>query len=572
MGPFRVDYAMNRGHELILDREQPITREELDTMELQMLRSNQVPFLLPVEWIEIDGCVTFRYSIEGRRMLSHQLQLQAMTMQQFYMCLLAITEALDGCKSYLLRPECCVLDEMYIFVGERWDEVSLLYVPFRNKEQAADELTAFLPLIMRLAAHVQQLDGAGLQAILRQVNDSRSVRPALIRTLLQWIGGESGEHIQASTADSIANSRREGPINRKTANAPVVSSSENKNVPKQPSPSVLSIGPGQSDHTGDDLYEGQQGGVISQQPPLSFYGQSDLGNEQKHDLKLSTLDDDDEQAAASEQQSRNKWLMIGGSAIATALVWRYTYADHPSSGSLMLALGATLCMAAALFFLLRRLRANDILGQPQAQLSGAMLSGRESAAAELHYWPDSQLLERRNEHGVPSQIHSAPLVEKQSASAGFPSAAAVQQRGAESNRSSSTAAAVTVWMGGSAAGQSDKMADRMNGNPRWEIERVLNGKREQYTLPADEEGAAPFVIGRFSEKANVADDHPGISRVHVEFDRSEDGYNVKDMGSRNGTTLNGSPMIAYKSYKLNNGDTLQLAGSAGPIYTVRQVG
>lgn len=188
MGPFRVDYAMNRGHELILDREQPITREELDTMELQMLRSNQVPFLLPVEWIEIDGCVTFRYSIEGRRMLSHQLQLQAMTMQQFYMCLLAITEALDGCKSYLLRPECCVLDEMYIFVGERWDEVSLLYVPFRNKEQAADELTAFLPLIMRLAAHVQQLDGAGLQAILRQVNDSRSVRPALIRTLLQWIG------------------------------------------------------------------------------------------------------------------------------------------------------------------------------------------------------------------------------------------------------------------------------------------------------------------------------------------------------------------------------------------------
>ncbi|MBD3917260.1 FHA domain-containing protein [Paenibacillus sp. PR3] len=572
MGPFRVDFAMNRGHELILDREQPITREELDTMELQMLRSNQVPFLLPVEWIEIDGCVTFRYSIEGRRMLSHQLQLQAITMQQFYMCLLAITEAIDACKSYLLRPECCMLDEMYIFVGERWDDVSLLYVPFRNKEQAADELMAFLPLIMRLAAHVQQLDGDGLQSILRQVNDSRSVRPSLIRTLLQLIGGDSKEHLKAATADSSTNSRRERPIDWKTSNAAVPSSSVNKGDAKQQSPSVLSNESNQIYQSGDYSYGDEQAIVISQQQSESSYDQTVFGTQQPHELKLSTLEADDEQGAGSEQQSRNKWLMIGGSAIATALVWRYTYADHPSSGSLMLASGATLCVAAVLFFLLRRQRTNDILGQPKDQLSGAIQSGREGVSSELHYWPDSQLLERRNEHGEPNRVDSATIAEKRSAN-GYP--VVTHGRGAESSASnvtSSTAAAVTVWMGGSAVDQSDRMTDRLKGQTRWEIERVLNGKREQYTLPIDQAEAAAFVIGRFSEKANVADDHPGISRVHVEFDRSGDGYNVKDMGSRNGTTLNGSPMIAYKSYKLNNGDTLQLAGNAGPVYTVRQVG
>lgn len=568
MGPFRVDFAMNRGHELILDREQPITREELDTMELQMLRSNQVPFLLPVEWIEIDGCVTFRYSIEGRRMLSHQLQLQSMTMQHFYMCLLAITEALDACKSYLLRPECCMLDEMYIFVGERWDDVSLLYVPFRNKEQASDDLTAFIPLVMRLAAHVQQLDGEGLQAILKQINDSRSVRPSLIRTLLQWIGGESRDHVKAVTAESSVNSRRGSAIDWKNANAAAMSSNGNKGAVNQQSPSILSYGSNLSYQSEGNAFDREQEVAVSEPQPASSYDQSTYGTEQQHELKLSLLETDDEQGASSERQSRNKWLMIGGSAIATALVWRYTYADYPSSGSLMVAFGATLCIAAALFFLLRRQRANDILGQPEAQLSGAIHNRREGVSAELHYWPDSQLLERRNEQREPNRTDSASLAEKRSAY-GY---SAVKQGGGEDSALTSTAAAVTVWMGGGPAGQSDKVAVRMNGQPRWEIERALNGKRNQYMLPADHAGAAAFVIGRFSEKADVADDHPGISRVHVEFDCSEEGYTAKDMGSRNGTTLNGSPMIAYKSYKLNNGDSLQLAGNAGPVYTVRQVG
>ncbi|GMK39347.1 hypothetical protein PCCS19_24010 [Paenibacillus sp. CCS19] len=562
MGPFRVDFAMNRGHELILDREQPIAREELDTMELQMLRSNQVPFLLPVEWIEIDGCVTFRYSIAGRRMLSHQLQLQAMTMQQFYMFLLAITEALDACKSYLLRPECCMLDETYIFVGERWDDVSLLYVPFRNKEQSADELTAFIPLVMRLTAHVQQLDGAGLQSILKHVNDSRGVRPALIRTLLQLIGGENNEQQQSSVNHSLSQTmvgsgRREKLGEQLASNAAAIPLSVSSSA-------IFSNAIGRT----YEREQEQEGTAFT--PQMASYEQAGSGM-QTPQLKLSTLEPEDEQTTSSEQQSRNKWLMIGGTAIGTALVWRYTYADHPTSDSLMLASGATLCLVSLLFILLRRQRANDILGESQTQLPDAAGNGDSSESGELQYWPDSQLLERRYAHSEPKRLESASSAEKRASDKEL-----VPKQSAETSMLPSAAAA-TVWMGGNAAAQqsgvSDRMADNMKAPyPRWVVERAWKGKQEQYMLPGEDAGNAVFVIGRFSEKADIADDHPGISRVHVEFGRSEEGFTAKDMGSRNGTALNGNPMIAYKSYMLCNGDTLQLAGNAGPVYTIRQVG
>jgi hypothetical protein len=131
-------------------------------------------------------------------------------------------------------------------------------------------------------------------------------------------------------------------------------------------------------------------------------------------------------------------------------------------------------------------------------------------------------------------------------------------------------------MGGSSAAQQHgddiSIEGKSGKQSRWGLERTWKGKSEQYLLPTDASPSTVFVIGRFSEKVDIADDHPGISRVHIEFGHTEDGCTAKDMGSRNGTTLNGSPMIAYKSYKLSSGDQLQLAGNEGPIYTVRQVG
>lgn len=69
-----------------------------------------------------------------------------------------------------------------------------------------------------------------------------------------------------------------------------------------------------------------------------------------------------------------------------------------------------------------------------------------------------------------------------------------------------------------------------------------------------------FIIGRSPEVAQYVASAPGTSRAHVEVARENGGYIIKDLGSKNGTVLNGEPMVPYKEYELQEGDTFIIAG------------
>ncbi|MNZ94995.1 FHA domain protein [compost metagenome] len=75
-----------------------------------------------------------------------------------------------------------------------------------------------------------------------------------------------------------------------------------------------------------------------------------------------------------------------------------------------------------------------------------------------------------------------------------------------------------------------------------------------------------FKIGRAGEHASYADQASGVSRLHVEIEDVDGEYRAKDLGSRNGSLLNGQAMIPYKAYKLSMGDVIHLAGTEGPSY------
>lgn len=67
-----------------------------------------------------------------------------------------------------------------------------------------------------------------------------------------------------------------------------------------------------------------------------------------------------------------------------------------------------------------------------------------------------------------------------------------------------------------------------------------------------------FLIGRSRSGVHYMDPSDGISRVHCEFVRSESGLEVKDLGSLNGTLLNGEPLIPFKAYPFGAGDRVEL--------------
>lgn len=69
-----------------------------------------------------------------------------------------------------------------------------------------------------------------------------------------------------------------------------------------------------------------------------------------------------------------------------------------------------------------------------------------------------------------------------------------------------------------------------------------------------------FTIGRGDDnlKANYVLEEAGVSRIHAEITKCDQGYALKDTGSTNGTSLNGETLVTYQSYLLKDGDEIQI--------------
>jgi hypothetical protein len=67
-----------------------------------------------------------------------------------------------------------------------------------------------------------------------------------------------------------------------------------------------------------------------------------------------------------------------------------------------------------------------------------------------------------------------------------------------------------------------------------------------------------FIIGRNQSGVHYIDTTEGISRVHCEIIKLEDRIEVKDLGSLNGSYLNGEFLVPYKAYPFRFGDILKI--------------
>lgn len=84
--------------------------------------------------------------------------------------------------------------------------------------------------------------------------------------------------------------------------------------------------------------------------------------------------------------------------------------------------------------------------------------------------------------------------------------------------------------------------------------------------PAFMDSNGEFVIGRkmgttsgaFLDLSAFGGYHLGLSRRHVVIRRAEQGYEVLDLGSVNGTWLNDERLVPHKSYSLASGSYLRL--------------
>lgn len=87
---------------------------------------------------------------------------------------------------------------------------------------------------------------------------------------------------------------------------------------------------------------------------------------------------------------------------------------------------------------------------------------------------------------------------------------------------------------------------------------ALNG-RPNFEIPLTQEDT---VLGKNPYAVDVALDYnPAISRVHCKISKTGSDYFLTDLGSANGTFINGVRLARQESKKLTSGDTIRLATS-----------
>jgi len=76
-------------------------------------------------------------------------------------------------------------------------------------------------------------------------------------------------------------------------------------------------------------------------------------------------------------------------------------------------------------------------------------------------------------------------------------------------------------------------------------------------------GQMPVLIGREPLPGTIVVNHPTVSRLHVEIQRSGNEYWLIDKGSTNGTSVNGSRLPKGGSHRLSDGDIFRIGDQQG---------
>ena len=570
MEPFAVDFAMQRGHEMLITREPPFMRADMDEIDLHMLQAETIPRLLRVDWLEVDGCFQLRYSLTGKRMLSQRLAAQPLGMDDYYALLLGVIEALDECRHYLLRESCCLLDERYLFIGEQWSDVRVAYVPLRDGCMKQSTSEALLGLAARWGARVADVDGSGLQAVLKLLENPASTLPVIRNSLLECMSGSR----------SAGRSHHSNPKQTGAGSRPGLPPAGMKGAGRRGIDAAASTNP-LAPKSG---YDGTAGAMEEERSADVASKQAKHGEQQMellvplHTEPTGFLDREwRTEGGIRADASRAKWMSGALALLVCACCWRFVYMPQPGMETLLICIGLSLLLLWGVITLWSKLgRTNEPLrsipldeldagqgggdpswglkSQPQRLLqfsaarrkrgleqeagpeAGPRPARTVSGASEAEKDFDRDEI-RHDEHGPPEP--SASLWET-----GFLTAAASDETALLGDSSAAARTAEEGWL----------MREHRGHTLRIPLQAGIS------------------VIGRSTDIAHIVDVAEGVSRTHLEIEWDDGRVKVRDLASRNGSSLNGAAMVPYKLYELQREDRIRLAGTEGPVYTLHMSG
>src|SRR5216684_1199101 len=98
----------------------------------------------------------------------------------------------------------------------------------------------------------------------------------------------------------------------------------------------------------------------------------------------------------------------------------------------------------------------------------------------------------------------------------------------------------------------------MDTVPQLNARLVVNVDGARQIIPID---SSPFTLGRGADR-NLSLPYPQVSREHACIERDDQGYLLRDTGSRHGTFVNG---VQISNSRLQSQDSINLGLSRGTL-------
>lgn len=182
--------------------------------QVEMVRMNRIPYVLPVEFRRVDTCCQLHYTVTGRWRLMDILDHREFTGKEYAALVEGLMTALTGAEVYLLEASQFLLDEEHIYLTDAL-EPQLVYIPAAGGVPVHQR---FKELLLQMTVYRARISDEGAGPLLSGILNALKQEPFNLydfqkrfRTLGHLEQCSSPTHLPASINTLLPPAERVGP-------------------------------------------------------------------------------------------------------------------------------------------------------------------------------------------------------------------------------------------------------------------------------------------------------------------------------------------------------------------------
>lgn len=521
---YRADFIHEGTLKLHLVRDQLIKASELDQYPIRMLQQHAVPHLLKPNVRIMNEEVSLHYEISGKRLLIPLLAVEKISEHQYYEWLLQLISIIENCRAYMLQPNQLLFHEDLLFIegGLYGGKLCIPYIPLLEPIDPHAAIRGLQQLAISLSGEVKHWSGNGFQELIRLLYQEDVSFPQLRGHVQSYMVPQP----QLSTPPSLQAEQAVKPDDRPKAVVTMM---------HKPASAVQD----NNRNSSSDNWWGEQH-TEDDDPAEDF-------EDTTSDLELHP----------------QSWIVAGGiAALAIAAGFKLGYSRSASG----IGVAITLLFAVigiSLGYIWRT-------GWMMLWITRIMRKRKDPLHNDDPFIPDMASVELTSV----MLKRSKPLKQKRKQAVHksmepitpddpYPFTHTSMGIGADDRARTDALLGHVLAEQTTMLGESDSATVLLDdyvqpkATVNYVLERIISGRVTEIHSIVQ----FPFTMGRSEQGVHLTISEPGISKLHCELHYDQGKYWIQDLGSKNGTEVQGELLIPYKKTSIAVNDMIKLAHS-----------